>query len=74
MPEIIERDKMKVLINSDEELVKEIRSAIKEAEGHCPCAVEWTSDTKCMCKNFRDQIERGEAGECHCGLYVIVNE
>jgi hypothetical protein len=25
-----------------------------------------------MCKDFREQIERNEPGECHCGLYEIV--
>ena len=74
MPETIERDKMKVTINSDKELVSEIRSAIKECEGHCPCALEWTPDTKCMCKAFRDQIEAGIPGECHCGLYILTND
>jgi hypothetical protein len=54
MPETIERDKMKVTINPDKDIVEEIRSAIRECEGHCPCALEWTPDTKCMCKKFRD--------------------
>ena len=53
MPETIERDKMKVTINPDKDIVEEIRSAIKECEGHCPCALEWTPDTKCMCKKFQ---------------------
>lgn len=65
---------MKVSINSDKEVVAEIRAAIKACEGHCPCAIEWTDDTKCMCKNFRDQMERGEEGECHCGLYILTND
>lgn len=65
---------MKVTINSDKELVSEIRAAIKACEGHCPCALEWTADTKCMCKNFRDQMEAGIPGECHCGLYILIND
>ena len=74
MPETIERDKMKVTINPDKDIVEEIRSAIKECEGHCPCALEWTADTKCMCKKFRDQIEQGIEGECHCGLYILTKD
>lgn len=34
-------------------------------DGYCPCAIEKTEDTRCMCKEFREQTE----GECHCGRY-----
>ncbi len=62
---------MKVTTNSDKELVSKIRAALKKKDGYCPCKIEKHPDTKCMCKEFRDQIEAGTAGECHCGLYVI---
>ena len=54
------------------DIEKEIKEAIKKNGGYCPCQLEMTEDTKCMCKSFRDQTE----GECHCGLYkkVIVGE
>lgn len=54
-----------IVENCDEELVKEIRAKIKANDGYCPCCVEHTPETKCMCKSFRDQL----IGECHCGLY-----
>jgi hypothetical protein len=44
----------------------EVRQAIKDNDGYCVCAIEKTPDTKCMCKEFREQEE---SGLCHCGLY-----
>lgn len=58
---------MKIKTNpawTDEE-VKEFRETVKANEGYCPCRLEHTPNTKCMCKEFRDQ----ESGLCHCGLY-----
>lgn len=63
---------MKVKINSDKNLVDTIRKKIKDNGGYCPCSLIESEETKCMCKAFREQIDRGEAGECHCGLYKII--
>lgn len=57
---------MKIELSTDKELVAEIKAKLKENGGYCPCKLEKTADTKCMCKEFREQ----ESGECHCGLYV----
>jgi ferredoxin-thioredoxin reductase catalytic subunit len=57
---------MKIELSKNKELVAEIRSKLKETGGYCPCQLEQNEDTKCMCKEFREQ----EKGECHCGLYV----
>lgn len=65
---------MQVKVSNNKELVKEIREKLKENGGYCPCRLEHTQDTKCMCKEFRDQIERRENGECHCGLYCATFE
>ena len=62
---------MRVTKSPDEQLNVKILNALRENGGYCPCRVEQTPDTKCMCKDFRDQMDRGEAGTCHCGLYVI---
>lgn len=64
---------MRIEINSDRDLVKEIRNKIKENDGHCACAIVFDEDNKCMCKEFREQIANGIIGECHCGLYVAIN-
>ena len=50
---------------NDPELVAELILAIKENDGYCPCRLSKTEDTKCMCKEFREQ----DIGTCHCGLY-----
>ena len=63
---------MKITTNPDKEIVSEVRAKLKENDGFCPCRLEKTEDTKCMCKEFRDMIDHGETGECHCGLFVIV--
>lgn len=65
---------MRVKVNDDKELVAEIRAAIKEHDGHCCCESTKTSENKCMCKAFREQIQRGEPGFCHCMLYEAVEE
>lgn len=62
---------MRVRKNPDEEFVKEFRQRLKDNGGYCPCRISKTKDTKCMCLEFREQIERGELGYCHCGLYYV---
>lgn len=62
---------MTIRQTSNREYAGQIRAKLKENDGYCPCRLEKNPDTKCMCKEFREQIERGELGECHCGLYVI---
>ena len=67
---------MEIRLNPNNEQVEAVRTAIKENDGYCPCAILKTDDTKCMCKDFRDQIAQGIPGKCHCGLYegVIKND
>ncbi len=65
---------IKITISDDKELVSEIRAGLKETGGYCPCRIQRTPDTRCMCKEFRDQIEAGIPGTCHCGLYVLTVE
>lgn len=60
--------KTQIKLNPDTKKVKEVRKALKENDGYCPCKIFKTPDTKCMCKEFRDQ----ESGQCHCGLYIKI--
>lgn len=62
---------MKITVNPDKELVKEVREGLKRTGGYCPCRVVRNPDTKCMCKDFIEQIEEGE---CYCGLYIKVKD
>lgn len=57
---------MKIKLNPDKKTVKEIRQELKVNNGYCPCKLIQDTDTKCMCKEFR---ESATAGYCHCGLY-----
>ena len=47
-----------------------IRENVEANDGYCPCAIWQTPDTKCMCKDFREQ----ESGLCHCGRFEKVRE
>lgn len=57
---------MTIKTTSDKEHAATIRAALKANDNYCPCVVDKTPDTKCMCKEFRDM----EEGTCHCGLYI----
>ena len=61
---------MKIRFNDDAEIVKTVKEGLERTGGYCPCRLERTPDTKCRCKEFRDQIKDPEyEGYCHCLLY-----
>lgn len=58
-----------IRVNEDvKELIQTGLEKNKERYGkrYCPCAVEHTDDTVCMCKEFR------EMKEGHCELYTKI--
>lgn len=55
-----------IRFTTDEDVKEAVLIALKNNQGYCPCKLAKNPDTKCMCKEFREQLE----GECHCGLYV----
>lgn len=57
---------MTIKRNPDEKYVEKVLKKLKDNCGYCPCRIEKTPDTKCMCREFREQDE----GMCHCGLYI----
>lgn len=62
--------KAKITLNPDEEVVKTIKEGLKQKDGYCPCRLEITEENRCMCKEFRDQIDDPAfEGFCHCMLY-----
>ena len=66
---------MKIKLNEDEEIVKTIKEGLKRTGGYCPCRLERTPDTKCMCTEFKEQIKDPNfEGFCHCLLYYKSNE
>lgn len=60
---------LKVTYNQDKQIVDKILDALDKNNGYCPCKLEKNNDTKCMCKEFKEQKE----GYCHCGLYIKEN-
>lgn len=62
---------IKVTQTTDKELLAEILKQLAANDHFCPCSLTKTIDDKCMCKNFREQIERKEPGECSCGRYIL---
>lgn len=55
-----------IRFTKDEDVKEVVLRALKNNEGYCPCKIDRIPENKCMCKEFREQLE----GECHCGLYV----
>lgn len=64
---------MEIVVNPDKEYTNMIRQKIQDNNGHCPCQLPETEDTKCMCKEFRDMIAKGRPCSCHCGLYILID-
>ena len=66
---------MGVKLNPDQEVVKTIKEGLKRTGGYCPCRLEKTEHTKCICKEFREQIKDPNfTGFCHCMLYYKDND
>ena len=61
---------MKIQYNENKEIVESIQKGLEKTGGYCPCRLERNEDTKCMCKEFREQIKDPNfEGYCHCLLY-----
>ena len=63
---------MKIELTRNKELAQEIKSRLKAHGGYCPCVLDQNPDTKCMCRDFKENITVGEY--CHCGLYKKISE
>lgn len=60
----LRRKNMKLTVEIDHSIAE----LVEQNDGYCPCAIFKNEDTKCMCKEFREQ----ESGVCHCGRYEKV--
>lgn len=66
---------MAVRLNSDKELVKAIKEGLKQKQGYCPCRIEKKEEYKCICEEFKAQINDPDfEGYCHCRLYYKSKE
>ena len=57
---------LQIFKNSDEYIYDKVTRAIERNGGYCCCAVVKDEDTKCICKDFKEQKEEGF---CHCGRF-----
>lgn len=62
----LEKEKKMIKKNPDEAKYKEITAAVEKNNGYCPCLIERSEKTKCICEEFRNQ----EKGFCRCGRYI----
>lgn len=60
---------LKIIPNPNVDIYNKITNAVIQNDGYCPCMLTKNQDTKCICKDFRDQSHKGE---CHCGRYVKI--
>ena len=63
--------KLKIIQNPDKEEYLSITQAVKDNDNYCPCSIVKNEDTKCVCKEFREQENEGF---CHCGRFKKVIE
>lgn len=50
------------------EINPDVRHLVEQNNGYCPCMVVKNDDTKCMCREFKEQ----KSGLCHCGRFEKV--
>lgn len=44
---------MAVRLNEDKDVVERVQAGLKAKNGHCPCVLQISEDTKCMCKRIQ---------------------
>ena len=60
----------KIRLNENELVVKTVKEGLKRTGGYCPCRREQTEENKCICREFKAQIDDPDfEGYCHCMLY-----
>ena len=60
---------LKIIKNPNKEEYDKITQAVKDNDNFCPCLIIRNPDTKCICKEFREQVTEGF---CHCGRYIKI--
>lgn len=62
--------KAKISLNPDAGVVEAVREGLEQTGGYCPCRRERSEANRCMCQEFRKQIDDpAYEGYCHCMLY-----
>ena len=61
----------RVVLNSDEKIVKVVRDGLIRKGGYCPCRLPKNPEFFCPCDEFKGQLADKEFhGLCHCRLYL----
>ena len=61
----------KVVLNSDEKIVKVVRDGLIRKGGYCPCRLPKNPEFFCPCDEFKGQLaDKAFHGLCHCRLYL----
>ena len=61
---------MKITLNPNSEIVNTVKEGLKRNNGYCPCRREQIEENKCMCEEFKKQVNDPDfEGYCHCMLY-----
>lgn len=60
---------LKIIKNPQTDIYESVIKEVRANSGYCPCRLKKTPETKCPCKEFREQTTEGE---CHCGAYVKI--
>ncbi len=64
---------MKIMENDNLAVTALVKKGLAESGGYCPCQVQKSNDTLCMCKEFREQIaDPSFEGFCRCALFRVV--
>lgn len=59
-----------IRLNENKEVVEAVKEGLRRTGGYCPCKRTQSEDTKCICKEFKEQIADPDfEGYCHCLLY-----
>lgn len=61
--------KLKIINNPNRTEYKEVTQDVMNNDGFCPCMTVKNQDTKCMCKEFKEQ---NHEGYCRCGRFMKI--
>lgn len=60
----------KVRFNENRDVVARVKEGLRRNDGFCPCRPTKKPEYKCVCEEFKAQIQDPDfEGYCHCKLY-----
>lgn len=58
---------LKIFPNPDKEVYESVTKEIKANDGYCCCRIVQNENTRCMCKDFKEQQVEGL---CYCERFI----